>query len=213
MDIQTVAKRYPDLMEQLERYVVGRYSGILHINAVTQYGFEAPERDADAIWRTEPAQEDNPYEMQAQCEWWQEDGFILGIKQVADPVMGMDHFTWYRILEADMLQLEQPGMEKVYDSDLTNDLIIRHANARNKHERKAYHNLLCYLDLLEAGRMTAKYLIKTLHHEIKCANWHIHIKRRFDPKYSRGERAIVEIYTWAIPVFEQAFCSAVTEQT
>lgn len=57
MQITDLAKQYPELTEQLEQYVVGRFSGILHVNAVEKEGgFQAPERDDAStfllLWRT-----------------------------------------------------------------------------------------------------------------------------------------------------------------
>jgi hypothetical protein len=68
---------------------------------IEQHGFPLPEREADAIWYL-PEPEDAYPVGAMQCEWWQEEGKdgkteVLGFKISTDPVMGMEHVTWYRI--------------------------------------------------------------------------------------------------------------------
>jgi hypothetical protein len=210
MNIAQLAANYPNLIEWLEPYVVGRFSGILAESAVELHGgFHAPEREAEGIWRTQVGQEleEDPHVASAQCEWWQEGEVVLGIGQASDPVMGMDHFTWYRVPAGDLRRKGAIDQVKTYDASFTNDLLIRHANADSQHTRKAYENLLHYLDLLEAGLFTAPYLVRVLQHGITCAKVLIEHMNRFDEEYTRPDRVKVEVYEWAVPMIEQAFCA------
>jgi len=110
MNINQLAANSHYLTAWLEAYVVGRFSGILHVDAVEKEGgFQAPERDADATWHSPESEpeDDDPSVGSIQFEWWQEGDTILGIRMATDPVMGIDHFTWYRIPVEDMEKAEE----------------------------------------------------------------------------------------------------------
>ncbi|HLW03567.1 MAG TPA: hypothetical protein VKT82_33280 [Ktedonobacterales bacterium] len=96
----------------LSRYTVDHFTGWLHVNRVDEYGFPLPEREADAIYFYPPPEEqeeDNPFQMPVQCEWWLEEaeGVLLGMRQIVDTVMACDGFTWYRIPLPDALSYKQ----------------------------------------------------------------------------------------------------------
>lgn len=92
--------KHPDdpFFAWLSAFEVDRVSGLLPV--AHSYGFPLPERKADAVFSSPDEQEEAPpWISSIQCEWWQEDGqgMVVGIRQCMDVVMGMDHFTWYRV--------------------------------------------------------------------------------------------------------------------
>lgn len=98
------------LREWLEQYEVETFTGWLHVDHADEYGFSLPEREADAIYyypSPEEEEEDNPYQMPVQCEWWAEEGVLLGIQQILDTVMCCDVFTWYRVPNEAVRQYQQ----------------------------------------------------------------------------------------------------------
>jgi hypothetical protein len=108
----------PAFRAWLDQYVVASFSGWLHVDLVSQYGFPIPERPADALWYSPGTDEeagDAPLDAR-QSEWWQEDadGVVLGIEQQSDSVQCCDHFTWYRIPLADIAQRMRTGKHRLH---------------------------------------------------------------------------------------------------
>lgn len=98
-------------------------------------------------------------------------------------------------------------MPRHYDASLTNDFIIRHANARNGYERAAYSNVLSYLDLIETTSLNHNpvgYTVEILKQKIEQARSDIRYFERFsDQAWAKRQikkhQAIVEAYSYAIP--------------
>jgi len=89
----------PTLWKWLEQFQAHSASGLFSADEVAALGFPLPDRLADALWcvPSPPQAQGSHTDNQEQFEWWQEDGSVLGFRQCNDAVMGLNHFTWFRI--------------------------------------------------------------------------------------------------------------------